>query len=46
MMEAAVKDFAEKHGVAFEQITRIPLDGEGKIEHRVEKSVIVSNQYS
>ena len=37
MMELAVNEFAEKHGLTFNEITKIPLDGEGKIGHRVEK---------
>ncbi|KAI5117815.1 hypothetical protein M0805_004945 [Coniferiporia weirii] len=37
MMELAVEAFAEKYGMNFEEITKIPLEGEGKIEHRVQK---------
>ncbi|KAH8108390.1 hypothetical protein DFH11DRAFT_1517039 [Phellopilus nigrolimitatus] len=37
MMQLAVENFAEKRGIKFEEITKIPLEGEGKIEHRVQK---------
>lgn len=40
MMYAAVEAFAEKHQSEFEQITKIPLEGEGKIEQRVSKWVV------
>ncbi|EIN03565.1 hypothetical protein PUNSTDRAFT_93924 [Punctularia strigosozonata HHB-11173 SS5] len=37
MMCQAVEEFEAKHGVKFEKVTKIPLEGEGKIEIRVEK---------
>lgn len=37
MMNAAVEKFAEERGVTFDRITKIPLEGEGKIERRVQK---------
>jgi hypothetical protein len=37
MMHMAVEKFAEDQGVKFDRITRIPLEGEGKIERRVQK---------
>ncbi|KLO18683.1 hypothetical protein SCHPADRAFT_899478 [Schizopora paradoxa] len=37
MMAAAVEEFGRKHGHDFESITKIPLEGEGKISHRVQK---------
>lgn len=36
-MASAVDAFAERYAVEFEQVTKIPLEGEGKIEHRVQK---------
>ena len=39
MMHSAVEKFAEDHGVQFDQVTKIPLEGEGKIERRVQKYV-------
>lgn len=36
MMATAVEQFADKHGVEFD-ITKIPLEGEGKIEQRIQK---------
>jgi hypothetical protein len=37
MMETAVKEFMDVHGVTPEKITSMPLEGEGTIEKRVEK---------
>ncbi|TDL19794.1 hypothetical protein BD410DRAFT_726688 [Rickenella mellea] len=37
MMGTAVEKFAETHGIAFEDVVKIPLEGEGKIGHRVQK---------
>jgi hypothetical protein len=37
MMEQALEDFGVEHGVNFEKISTIPLEGEGTIEKRVER---------
>lgn len=37
MMEAAIRDYASKHNLALESIVKIPLEGEGSIEVRVDK---------
>jgi len=37
MMATAVEEFALNHGHSFDRITKIPLEGEGKITHRVQK---------
>jgi hypothetical protein len=37
MMEDAVQAYADKHGIEFEKVTKIALEGEGTIERRVEK---------
>lgn len=37
MMETAVLQFMEERGVTLEKLTSIPLEGEGTIDHRVEK---------
>jgi hypothetical protein len=37
MMEQAVQEFENEQGVQLEKITKIPLEGEGTIERRVEK---------
>ena len=37
MMALALRMFSEKYGVEFEKITKIPLEGEGKIKHRVDR---------
>lgn len=39
MMIEALEKFQEKHGVRLEKITRIPLEGEGTINKRLEKYV-------
>jgi hypothetical protein len=39
MMVQALDDFQEAHGVKFDQVTQIPLEGEGTIEKRVDKYV-------
>ena len=39
MMESTIKDYASKHNLALESIVKIPLEGEGSIEARVDKSV-------
>lgn len=39
MMNTALEDFQEKHGVKLEKVTLIPLEGEGTISHRVDKCV-------
>ncbi|KAF6742553.1 hypothetical protein DFP72DRAFT_810885 [Ephemerocybe angulata] len=45
MMEAALEEFEQEHGVNLEKVTKIPLEGEGTIERRVEKlySSLVAN---
>lgn len=42
MMEAAITDYARTHGLSFDSITKIPLEGEGSIETRVEKCALDS----
>jgi hypothetical protein len=37
MIEAALLEFMEEQGVELEKVTSIPLEGEGTIDHRVEK---------
>ncbi|KIK65422.1 hypothetical protein GYMLUDRAFT_38877 [Collybiopsis luxurians FD-317 M1] len=37
MMEQALEEFQLAHGVEFDKITKIPLEGEGTIDGRVEK---------
>jgi hypothetical protein len=37
MMVQAIEDFQEIHKVKLQKITKIPLEGEGTIERRVEK---------
>ena len=38
-MYDALKSFAEEQGIVFKKITKIPLEGEGMIEQRVQKCV-------
>ena len=40
MMESAVLEFMDKHGVTLEKVTNMPLEGDGTIERRVEKFVL------
>jgi hypothetical protein len=40
MMVQALEEFQEAHGVKLEKITKIPLEGEGTIDRRVEKCVL------
>lgn len=42
MTEQALHLFETEHGVDFEKITQIPLEGDGTIERRVEKYVLIS----
>lgn len=37
MMESSVIDYAKTYNLSFDSITKIPLEGEGSIEVRVEK---------
>ncbi|KAF9553354.1 hypothetical protein CPC08DRAFT_822347 [Agrocybe pediades] len=37
MMEQALEEFVAEHGVSLEKITKIPLEGDGTIEKRVER---------
>jgi len=37
MMVQAIEQFQELHKAKFEKITKIPLEGEGIIERRVDK---------
>lgn len=37
MMAQALKEFENEHGTQFEKVTKIPLEGEGTVKHRVEK---------
>ena len=41
MMGAAVKRFSDDKGVHDIRLTLIPLEGEGTIEHRVDRSVFL-----
>ncbi|KAL0580872.1 hypothetical protein V5O48_001164 [Marasmius crinis-equi] len=46
MMVQALEEFQEVHGVKLEKVTKIPLEGEGTIDRRVEKlyNNLLSNQ--
>ncbi|KAJ3778419.1 hypothetical protein FB446DRAFT_632140 [Lentinula raphanica] len=46
MMEQALEEFQSTHGVKFDKVTKIPLEGEGTIDRRVEKlySNLLSNE--
>ena len=37
MTVQALQDFEDTHGVKLEKITKVPLEGDGTIEHRVDK---------
>jgi hypothetical protein len=37
MMEAAIKNYASKHNLVLESIVKIPLEGEGSIDTRVDR---------
>ncbi|KAG2006380.1 hypothetical protein CC2G_002700 [Coprinopsis cinerea AmutBmut pab1-1] len=37
MMEQALREFEDAHGVQLEKVTKIPLEGEGTIQRRVER---------
>ncbi|KAF8826580.1 hypothetical protein HHX47_DHR5000304 [Lentinula edodes] len=37
MMEQALAEFQSTHGLKFDKVTKIPLEGEGTIDRRVEK---------
>jgi hypothetical protein len=37
MMVQALEEFQEKQGMRLEKITRIPLEGEGTIDKRLDK---------
>ncbi|KAF9076352.1 hypothetical protein BDP27DRAFT_1313189 [Rhodocollybia butyracea] len=37
MMEQALEEFQSTHGIKFDKVTKIPLEGEGTIERRVER---------
>lgn len=39
MMEVAVDQYAQKHNLKLQKVTKIPLEGEGSIDTRVSKSV-------
>ena len=41
-METAVLEFMDKQGVKLEKITCMPLEGDGTIERRVEKCVLIN----
>ena len=42
MMCQALDEFQERHGVKFEKVTQMPLEGEGTINKRVDKWVFFS----
>ncbi|RXW17278.1 hypothetical protein EST38_g8577 [Candolleomyces aberdarensis] len=46
MMAQAIQEFEREHGASLEKVTKIPLEGEGTIEKRVEKlfTSLVSNK--
>jgi hypothetical protein len=46
MMVAALEAFQAQHGVQLESITEIPLEGEGTIEHRVNKCAFLAVLFS
>lgn len=37
MLASAVEDHFNKHGTTFDKLTKIALEGEGTIEHRVNR---------
>ena len=37
MMVQALEEFQAEHGIKLEKVTKIPLEGEGMIKHRVDK---------
>ena len=37
MTVQALQEFEDTHGVKLEKITKVPLEGDGTIEHRVDK---------
>ena len=37
MTEQALQQFEDKYGVKFDKITKIPLEGDGTIDKRVER---------
>jgi len=37
MMVQAIEEFQDKHKVKIQKITKIPLEGEGTIERRLDK---------
>jgi len=39
MTEQALVEFEGKYGVKFDKITKVPLEGDGTIERRVERWV-------
>ncbi|TFK24144.1 hypothetical protein FA15DRAFT_431601 [Coprinopsis marcescibilis] len=45
MMEQALHEFEEEHGVQLEKITKIPLEGEGTIQRRVESNLLAKNEW-
>lgn len=40
MMAQALEEFEGEYDVSLEKVTKIPLEGEGTIERRVEKCVL------
>lgn len=42
MMVQALDEFQEHHGVKFDKVTQMPLEGEGTISKRVDKCVSFS----
>jgi hypothetical protein len=40
MTERALQHFEDEHGVKLEKITKIPLEGDGTIDKRVERYVL------
>jgi hypothetical protein len=45
MTEQALLEFEGEHGVKFDKITKVPLEGDGTIERRVERCVFYSPIY-
>jgi len=39
MTEQALREFEDEQGVKFDKITKVPLEGDGTIERRVERCV-------
>ncbi|EAU87248.2 hypothetical protein CC1G_12689 [Coprinopsis cinerea okayama7 len=45
MMEQALREFEDAHGVQLEKVTKIPLEGEGTIQRRVESNLLANSEW-